>query len=327
MIEARDDLGVEIFNVLVHVLAKVGETGALGNQDVQGLGDAVVGVLNHGDLSFYNNVTLPFLPFSKAYVSHNGTAHSRVSEYAAQKKTKLLAQTIEKDLLDLKSAPATCQDAVPTVREATTSVSRPLTRGWRFTGVRPGPGPVLPFDHKGHPGGDGGEGDSCGGPKPAQGQQLLAPFSPYYDRESQKTRIVREGSYIEPFVMVIDGDGLCARRNMSDFEITRFLKKTLSKMVSSETYDIILISTCEMKNEMAEAHQQMPKVYGAEEEEAAYCVERLLALMALCVKHSGSSISRTAQDMMNAAEEALEKAFDAHLREEDPLAAWKAMVM
>lgn len=55
----------------------------------------------------------------------------------------------------------------------------------------------------------------------------------------------------------------------------------------------------------------MKKVYGAEEEEAAYCVERLLALMALCVKHSGSFTSRTAQGMMNAAEEALEKAFDA----------------
>ncbi|KAH0490533.1 hypothetical protein TgHK011_001998 [Trichoderma gracile] len=54
----------------------------------------------------------------EAYVSRNGTAHSRIAEYAAQRKTLLLAQTIEKDLQDLKSAPAACQEAVPAIRDA-----------------------------------------------------------------------------------------------------------------------------------------------------------------------------------------------------------------
>jgi hypothetical protein len=74
-----------------------------------------------------------------------------------------------------------------------------------------------------------------------EGQQLLAPFSLCYDGESQMTRIIRQGSYVEPVVIKIDGDGLCSRRNMSDFEIIRFLKQTLRKTISTKAYDIVLI--------------------------------------------------------------------------------------
>ncbi|KAL6864126.1 hypothetical protein J3F83DRAFT_742619 [Trichoderma novae-zelandiae] len=70
-------------------------------------------------LAGLNNTTAEAIIGSmKEYVGRDGIAHSRISEYAAEKKTILLASTIVKDLQDLNSAPAACQKAVPAIRQA-----------------------------------------------------------------------------------------------------------------------------------------------------------------------------------------------------------------